>query len=403
MKKYKFLITGADFRNKGGQSMLFITIDELKKRFPGCEIFYPTNQKQDENFAVNQIYYDFNSLMYMDGGKDRLKAIGKGIVKLAAGKKGNIFDICKLGKVFPSFDAVIDISGFNLSSKWPAKTNKKYLTYIKMARKYHIPSFIMPQSFGPFDYGERQKEMDARICDIMSWPEVVYAREHEGERLMEEKYQLRNIRYSCDLVLQNRGIDIKNVYKNAPKLNIPEIEAGSVAVIPNMRSFDHGNREAILDCYRAMIEKLLRMGKKIYIFRHAGEDLEACRWIKEIFPQQKDVILLEDDFNCLEYDQFIEKFDYVIGSRFHAIVHALRKGVPAIALGWAVKYEELLKLFGLEKYVFNLTKSVRPEEILAAIDVYENDRKNLEAHIRTALEEIQRDNCFDILTQYFEA
>ena len=36
----KILIVGANFNNKGAQSMLFITMDELKKRFPDCEIFF---------------------------------------------------------------------------------------------------------------------------------------------------------------------------------------------------------------------------------------------------------------------------------------------------------------------------------------------------------------------------
>lgn len=31
----KILIVGANFENKGAQSMLFITVDELKKRMPG--------------------------------------------------------------------------------------------------------------------------------------------------------------------------------------------------------------------------------------------------------------------------------------------------------------------------------------------------------------------------------
>lgn len=383
--------------------MLFITIDELKKRFPGCEVYYPTNRMQSDNFAVQQIYYDFNSLMYMDGGKDRITALCKGAVKLLTRKKGNVFEICKLSRIFPTFDAVIDISGFNLSSKWPQKTNKKYLTYIKMARKYQIPSFIMPQSFGPFEYGERQKEMDRKIQDIMSYPKVVFAREHEGEAFMKEKYHLRNVRYSCDLVLQNTGIDIKNIYKKIPEFHIPEIAAGSVAVIPNMRSFEHGNREAILKCYSAVIRKLLEMEKNVYIFRHAGEDLEACRWIKAEFPREERVVLLEDDFNCLEYDRFIEHFDYVIASRFHAIVHALRKGVPAIALGWAVKYEELLRLFGMEDYVFNLTRSIESDALLKAVEVYAENRESLSERIKDVLGEIQQENCFDVISEYFQA
>lgn len=35
----RVLIVGANFENKGSQSMLFITVDEIKKRISDCEIF----------------------------------------------------------------------------------------------------------------------------------------------------------------------------------------------------------------------------------------------------------------------------------------------------------------------------------------------------------------------------
>ena len=40
MGKFKVLIVGANFNNKGAQSMLFITVDELKRRVPDSEIYY---------------------------------------------------------------------------------------------------------------------------------------------------------------------------------------------------------------------------------------------------------------------------------------------------------------------------------------------------------------------------
>lgn len=39
----KILIVGANFENKGAQSMLFITVDELKKRMPGWAL-HPNNE-----------------------------------------------------------------------------------------------------------------------------------------------------------------------------------------------------------------------------------------------------------------------------------------------------------------------------------------------------------------------
>ena len=39
-------------------------------------------------------------------------------------------------------------------------------------------------------------------------------------------------------------------------------------------------------------------------------------------------------------------FDLLLASRFHALVFGFSQGVPAAALGWSHKYEELFSLFG---------------------------------------------------------
>ena len=43
-----------------------------------------------------------------------------------------------------------------------------------------------------------------------------------------------------------------------------------------------------------------------------------------------------------------KQVDLMVGSRFHSLVFALASGVPAVALGWAHKYPELMRLVGLE-------------------------------------------------------
>ena len=35
-----FMITGANFRNKGAQAMLFVTVSELRQRYPDFDIFF---------------------------------------------------------------------------------------------------------------------------------------------------------------------------------------------------------------------------------------------------------------------------------------------------------------------------------------------------------------------------
>lgn len=48
----KILIVGANFENKGAQSMLFITVDELKKRMPGLNCTPKVGQKKSNFWGV---------------------------------------------------------------------------------------------------------------------------------------------------------------------------------------------------------------------------------------------------------------------------------------------------------------------------------------------------------------
>ena len=60
----KFLIVGTSFYNKGAQSMLFVCVDEIKKRYPDAIVYFATQE------AINEENYTFNVLPYSEEGKD---------------------------------------------------------------------------------------------------------------------------------------------------------------------------------------------------------------------------------------------------------------------------------------------------------------------------------------------
>lgn len=394
----KFLISGADFKNKGGQSMLFITVSELRTRFPGCKIFYPTDKAVDCNYKITPVYYNFGSMCYMHGGKEKAEAVVKATAKKVLKKSGNLSQIKRLSEIFPTLDAVIDVSGYNLSSDWNAKINFKFLEYIRQAKKYGIPVYLMPQSFGPFEYGERQKSMDQDIKELLGYCKVVYAREKEGYQLLKEKYGLENVKLSPDLVLQNKGIDYSALFMQKPELKLPKIDTDhNVAIIPNMKSVEHGDKGTLLALYSKIIPIILESGRKVYIFRHSQGDFELCREIKDLFPEENNVVLLENDLNCLEYSEFICNFDFIIASRYHAIVHAIKQGVPCVALGWAVKYVELLGMFDMPEYVFRIGSQVDEKPIMKAVEEMCGKHKEISGRIKEKLHEVQSQNCYDIL------
>ncbi len=387
--------------------MLFITTAEIFKRSPTSKVYFATTKKINKNeYAFEKMRYDsLTRHVAMGDAKSYRIALStvKDTVKFIIGQRDKIlWEITDLKKLMPRLDLIIDISGFAIGQKWAVKDQEIYLDGIRLAQKYSVPMVMMPQSFGPFDYDEERKFLLDEIAELLPYPDMIFAREKEGYDALRNTFHLSNVQLSSDLVLQNSGFDVSLVMKEKPVFQIPDIDAqNAVAIIPNQKCFYHGNRQNVLNCYKVIIGELLKADKEIYIFRHSGEDLDACRNIFAVFKGNPHVHLLEHDFSCLEYDALVKKFNFIICSRYHGIVHAYRNSIPAIILGWAIKYVALAEQVSQGQYVFNIVDEnvdyVKLEEVTR--HMIQNYPEN--AHlIAESVSEIQRSNCFDFLKNY---
>ena len=68
------LIVGANFNNKGAQAMLFVTVDEIRKRFPDAKIYFGgINKWKPNTYTFDQVYYrDYNKAIAMKSGQTLL-------------------------------------------------------------------------------------------------------------------------------------------------------------------------------------------------------------------------------------------------------------------------------------------------------------------------------------------
>ena len=107
--------------------------------------------------------------------------------------------------------------------------------------------------------------------------------------------------------------------------------------------------------------------------------------------------MFEDEFDCLEFGEILNGFQYVIGSRYHAIVCAYKNHIPCIVIGWAEKYRELLECFGQEQFLFDVRDQISTERISAAVELMEKTYEREAEKIAEILLEVQKDNCFDAL------
>jgi coenzyme F420-reducing hydrogenase beta subunit/polysaccharide pyruvyl transferase WcaK-like protein len=370
-KKFKkgirknIIIFGGELSNKGAQAMTFSVVDQLKLKYPDKEIFL-FSKKDYERSEMDKSQYRFRILPCEIGTLCNL-IYGKRMIDLHDISSNQTIEK-KIKEVIDSAAFCIDISGYSLSSQFSKKSKMKgilvqykYLMRIMLAKKFSIPFFTLPQSFGPFDYSFFEKILLFPIMkQILKYPKKIYCREKQG--LMDLTHFTKdNLEREKDIVLLNDGYNVKNIFNDVKikKINIPQ---NSVGIIPNEKVMERTERKRMYDVYKNTIRELLSVGKKVHILRHSQEDLDICIEIKKMFLDNENVVLLIDDLNSIELEQIIKQFDFIIGSRYHSIIHAYKNGIPAIAIGWAIKYEELLKDFKQEKYLFDVRKKLNEKE-----------------------------------------
>ena len=401
------LITGAQFGNKGAQSLLFSTTNEIRSKYADARLFYlPCDNIS--NYDVSNINLKF---VYDDQSKfdcdDIIRRIQRNYKRMLIEKKIkkriDNREIVKLSSLWDEIDLLIDISGYNLSSKFSVEINNRYLRYISEAQKHNIATILMPQSFGPFSY--KNSKIDDKILKILPKVDVICAREQEGVEELKTKYSIcDNVYHYPDLVLTSNEIDYKNIYNFDYISTFPRLSTdNNVGIIPNEQLISLGDENKILNLYDELITLLIGMNKNVYIFRHS-DDLNFC---KKIYNRcnNKNVILLENDFNCEEYALFVKQFDYIIASRFHSVVHAYKAGVPALILGWSIKYNNLARIFNQDKYVVDVTSPSfnKNEVVLEKLVIINDDFKQESEVIKKSLTKVRKNSCFEQLWKLMDS
>ena len=389
------IITGGELFNKGAQAMTFVAVDELKKRYPQHEIYLLSEM---DNRRTN-----------MDKEKYSFKFLGWYPIKFAKAQRNIILRMYNslvhnkeykyLVDIYRNTDLMIDISGYAFSDNFGPNHLKEYADHLEFAEAFNIPVYIMPQSFGPFDFKtEEARRQEERLKRLILTPKMVCAREEEGYKSLVSKYGVKNICIASDIVINNKSLELNNIYSRNYQLDIPVIQNSSVAIIPNTRLEKYAGEKTILGIYKCIVNRLLKFKKKIYIIAHSADDKKLCEKIGKMDDGQK-VVYLDRDFSCIEFNEIVKNMDYIIASRFHSIVHAFKNNIPCLSLGWATKYQKLSEAFKQERYCLDIRENLNEQEILEHLDNLENNYLKEKKIISENIKILQEKNVFDILPE----
>lgn len=371
----KVLIVGGNFQNKGAQAMVFTAVDILKRKIDNADIYVAIEDDFQEQ-ETEKHKYNF-SICSWSPWKELLMNNAFYIFRRSKG-----IDEAER-KLIRETDLIIDISGFALSSQWGIKASVLYLLKIIMAGKYGIDYIILPQSIGPFHYkGIIGNAVKILIRYCLKYPKEVYIREEQGIESVKALTK-REVKKSRDIVLEHKDYKLENIYKNPNReFDIVKPEKKAVLIVPSERVEERIGTTECLSIYEDIIGIIRKRGHAVYIARHSSEDFDISLEIKEMLKHDKEVVLVYEEMDAIEIRSFISGFEYIVSSRYHAIVHAYKEGVPAVAIGWAVKYGELMKDYSQEQYCFDIRKGEIKEELLRAVERmslnYERERKRIE-------------------------
>lgn len=386
------IITGGGMVNKGAQAMTLIAVHELRRRFPDHEIYlYSPVDLANPDLDTGAYRFRFTGWYPMKFARCQHDFLLRTACLLKNGR-----ELREAEAIYRNCDALVDISGYSLGSNWSDKICSDFLDVLEFAQGFGIPTYLMPQSFGPFDFPPERQAIADRIRRILPKVKVIFAREQEGYDALTGTFGLTNVRLARDLVLTGREIDPAQVFAKEPVLDVPEIGSHAAGVIPNSMNIQMGGKDTVLAIYADAVRRLLELDRRVYILSHSSMDAALCRSLKDCFAGDERVILLDRELSCLEFNELVKRFDYLVASRFHSIVHAFKNGTPCIALGWATKYHDLLKLFGQERYIFDVRSPESANRICDAIGQMDVSFAEESAKIRAALPAVQQENVFDV-------
>lgn len=387
------IITGGGFFNKGAEAMLFTVVDQLKKRFPNKDIYlfsaYDFVRLKDKDI------YSFNMLPWEKDVKMGL--LGFSLYKFLSEKKlGNsIFN--KILKVIVNTDLIIDISGLSLSSDQGHIETLEYLLNLAVAKKYSISYIILPQSIGPFDYPVFQKRILLfLIKKYLRYPKKIFIRENIS-KLYLEPFKLMNLDVNYDIVLTHDVKNTTNIYLSSLNMRSFDISPGSICIIPNQKVIKSVGEEVFYSTISQIIKLLLEANRSVYLLSYSSDDLSICQRMKDLFLDIENVYLIEEDLDAVILEKLIGKFDFIIASRYHAIIHAFKNSVPVVALGWAEKYNFLINMFSQVDYFLDTRKGFIAGSVIAAVEKMLKNHKYESENIANIKNSLSASSVFDCL------
>jgi|GEM_PF-1395678 len=362
LKPVNVLIVGANFVNKGAEAMLLTVKRELLLKIEDVQFFMLCRSYEKElaeNKGIIPVFEDQHSLQAkISVFADRVK--GK-IIKTITGKNKPYyfpFPFKQIEKKIKKIDLIIDISGFAYSDSWGKPMVMETIRLLNFSKKHHSKFYFLPQAWGSFNNPDVAKA----TAEMLNKSDKFYARDLVSQKYLASllKKKTHEIPLLHDIVFayeeENVKTDVllKTGYKKTNRLLI--------GISPNLRVYEKGTTtgkdndyiQLLLQlcyyCITTLQADVLFIPNEIFPLRQK-DDRYVCKILYEALNDRERSFILNDYYSASEIKYCVSQVDFLISSRFHALIFGLLHSKPVMAISWSHKYKELFSLFEMEEFV----------------------------------------------------
>jgi polysaccharide pyruvyl transferase WcaK-like protein len=385
-----FMIRGAGFANKGAEAMLLTLVDNALKY----------NMQSSFIIPVKELY---KPIAKKYGFIPLVKSEKTTMLSRLSSKKEHFF-------AYLECQAVLDVGGYQFGDRWGSDSAMAVSKKIYLRNMLKTPTYFFPQAWGPFEDASFGKS----IPGIINNSAMVFVRDSKSLQYIKEIVpKAANVcRLGNDIawVFQGEKYSWGKVFLEGVMGPLSH-EIPIVCITPNMRIYEKykcvDEKNPYLNYLIEVTSRLLthKTIKVIFLgheLRIAGDnqkdDSYLCKWLSDKVNHEN-VNYIDAYLSARQVKSIIGCCSLILSSRYHALIAALSQGVPAVALGWSHKYNELMNSVGLADKALNMDLGV--DHALHHIDEMIQNREALINILGQCVHEL-KNNASTVLQSVFD-
>ena len=351
---YVAVVGAALSANKGAASMLLALADNIDEVVPGGRLVslstYPQADGREAGASkIDIVDYRPRTMVLLH----LPLAILAGIARLLGGS-GRTFMRTRALRILRDAEVVADLAGISFSDGrgLPTLVYNSLMTGIPLM--IGAPVVKCSQAIGPL------QRFDTRLAARLVLPRLnrVVAR-GRGTFDHLESFGLSNVVEGSDLAFL---MDTDENDDQTAGGFVDDLSSGFFLVSASSVVEELCDREGI-DYPRLMADLIKRLvaetGLSAVLVAHSARpghpksrmnDLPVISEIGELLSDAK-VKAVEESLDPRVLRALIARSEFLLASRFHAMISGLATGTPTVVVGWSHKYREVMQEFGLEDFV----------------------------------------------------